>query len=84
MINMINKIIYLDDNSRYMILDQGFYNNKNYYFVCEVDDNDKLTDTLTIFEEEIENNVINIKTIENKELLSKVLKYFKDRIESSK
>ena len=77
--NRINQIIYLDDNSSYIILDQVIYKGKNYYLVCKIDDNKELTDVFTILEENIDNDNITIETIKDSNLLKKLIEYFNKR-----
>lgn len=40
--NRINKIISLDDGSKYMVIDQGNYNQKAYYFTSKLDEEENL------------------------------------------
>ena len=79
--NKTNQIITLDDNSSFMILDQGNYNGKCYFFVSELDENDNLTDKFNIFEETIENNKTTVKTVEEENLLKALVDYFQKRFE---
>ena len=51
MINKIDKIITLDDGSKYMVMDQGYYDHVSYLYVSKLDQEGNLTDTLSIFEE---------------------------------
>lgn len=76
----INQIITLDDNSKYLILDQGIYLNKNYFLVSKLSDTlDDLTNHFSVFEETKENNQIKIKSVLNKDLLEKLFVYFENR-----
>lgn len=76
----INQIITLDDNSKYLILDQGIYLNKNYFLVSKLSDTlDDLTNHFSVFEETKENNKIKIKSVLNKDLLEKLFVYFENR-----
>lgn len=77
MINKIDKVITLDDGSKYMVLDQGYYDHVSYLYVSKLDQEGNLTDTLSIFEEK-ENAVT---TVKDNELLKKLAEYFKKRAE---
>ena len=72
--NRIGKIIMLDDQTKYMIMDQGNYNQKCYFMMSKLDNFDNLTEEFSIMEEEVVNG---------ESLLSKVLealaKYFRER-----
>ena len=75
--NKIDKIITLVDNSKYMVLDQGNYDNKYYYLVSKLDENDDLTNKLSIIEEN--NNMV--ETVKDEKLLEALVDYFKKRFE---
>ena len=77
--NKIDRIIVLDDNSSFMILDQGNYNGKSYFFTSELDSNDNLTDNFTILEETINGNEITVKTVEEENLLKALVEYFQEK-----
>ena len=77
MINKIDKVITLDDSSKYMVIDQGYYDHVSYLYVSKLDQNGNLTDTLSIFEEK-ENTLT---TVKDNELLKKLADYFKKRAE---
>jgi len=73
--NNIEKIITLEDDSKYMILDQGNYNGKAYYLLSKLDENGNLTNTVSI----VENDNGNINSVEDKSLLDALVKYFEGR-----
>lgn len=77
MINKIDKIITLDDGSKYMVIDQGYYNHVSYLYVSKLDQEGNLTDTLSIFEEK--DNTVTI--VKDNELLKKLAEYFRKRAE---
>lgn len=77
MINKIDKVITLDDGSKYMVLDQGYYDHVSYLYVSKLDQEGNLTDTLSIFEEK--ENAVTI--VKDNELLKKLAEYFKKRAE---
>ena len=63
--NKIDKIIILDDNSKYMILDQGNYNGKCYFLTSKLDENDNLSNYLSIVEENIKDGVTTINSVKD-------------------
>jgi len=75
--NNIDKIITLSDNTRYMILDQGNYKGKCYYFTSKLDSNDNLTEEFDI----IENDNNNVSDVKDQKLLFALVEYFKKRME---
>ena len=77
MINKIDKVITLDDGSKYMVLDQGYYDHVSYLYVSKLDQEGNLTDTLSIFEEKEKAVTI----VKDNELLKKLAEYFKNRAE---
>ena len=77
MINKIDKIITLDDGSKYMVMDHGYYDHVSYLYVSKLDQEGNLTDTLSIFEEKEDM----ITTVKDNELLKKLAEYFRKRTE---
>lgn len=78
--NNIDKIITLDDGTKYMILDQGNYNNKAYYMTSKLDNEDNLTEVFSIMEETINNSVATVSTVKDEKLLKALAEYFKERV----
>ena len=74
--NNINKIITLDGKDKYMVADQGNYNGKAYYMLIKLDENDNLTGTVDI----VENNDGKVESIVDSKLLQALIKYFNDRV----
>lgn len=77
--NRINKIISLDDGSKYMIIDQGNYNQKAYYLTSKLDNEENLTDTFSIMEETIENDQNVVSPVKDETLLKALAVYFQKR-----
>ena len=73
--NRIDKLITLESGSKYYIVNQGTYLEKNYYFVVKV--NEEETDFINegYIVEEINDNPLQLKRVEDKELLQTLLKY---------
>ena len=81
---MINKILTLHTEEKIMILDQGYYKNKNYYFTCKLDEQENLTEQFQIFEESITNGTNGISSVKDNDTLKVLIEYFKDRVENNK
>lgn len=80
--NQIDKIITLDDGSKYMIMDQGNYNGKSYFLTSQLNSNDDLTDKILIFEETVENGEKKVSTVIDEKILKALAEYFKGRVEN--
>ena len=79
--NKIDKIITLSDNTRHMILDQGNYNGKCYFLTSMLDNEDNLSNNLSIVEETNTDGMIIIESVSDEKLLDALIKYFKKRFE---
>ena len=79
--NKIDKVITLDDNTKYMIVDQGNYNGKCYFLVSKLDNDNNLTETISIMEETIENGVSTVTTLKDEKLLKALAEYFEKRMQ---
>ena len=80
MTNRINQIISLDNCTKYLILDQGVYLNKNYFLVSKLsDDFSDLTNHFSVLEESRIDNKTMIKSVVDKDLLEKLFVYFENR-----
>jgi len=78
--NKINKIITLDNEVKYMIVDQGNYNEKCYFLVSKLDNENNLTDTFSIVEETIIDNEKLISSVKDEKLLKSLANYFNKRV----
>lgn len=78
--NKIDKIITLEDGNKYMIVDQGNYNNKCYFMTSKLNNEGNLTDTFSIVEEIVENGVSSVLTVKDERLLKALAEYFNNRV----
>lgn len=78
--NKIDKIITLDDNTKYMIMDQGNYNDKCYFFTSKLDEEGNLTKVFSIMEEKIVNGEQIVSTLKDEVLAKALAEYFKNRV----
>ena len=76
--NNIDKVITLDDDSRYMILDQGNYNGKSYYLTSKLDKDDYLTEDFNIFE----HNDDLLCDVQDEKVFNALVDYFKKRFQN--
>ena len=74
--NRIGKIIMLDDQTKYMIMDQGNYNQKCYFMMSKFDN---LTEEFSIMEEEVVNGESLLSKVTDNQLLEALAKYFRER-----
>ena len=72
--NKINKIINLNDDTKFLIMDQGFLEGKDYFFVSKLDKDNNLTKEFSIFEHTTKNGKNTVQTINLKE--KKLLQLF--------
>ena len=77
--NRIGKIIMLDDQTKYMKMDQGNYNQKCYFMMSKLDNFDNLTEEFSIMEEEVVNGESLLSKVTNSQLLEALAKYFRER-----
>lgn len=77
--NRIGKIIMLDDRTKYMIMDQGNYNQKCYFMMSKLDNFDNLTEEFSIMEEEVVNGESLLSKVTDNQLLEALAKYFRER-----
>ena len=75
--NNIDKIITLSDNTKYMVLDQGNYKGKSYYFTSKLDNDGNLTEEFDIIEDD--NNKVS--NVTNQKLLFALVDYFQKSME---
>lgn len=76
--NNIDKIITLKDGSKYMVLDQGNYNNKAYYLTSKLDSETNLTNEINIFV----NNDDYLEEVTDIQVKEALIEYFKKRLEN--
>lgn len=77
--NRIGKIIMLDDQMKYMIMDQGNYNQKCYFMMSKLDNSDNLTEEFSIMEEEEVNDESLLLAVTDNKLLEALAKCFRER-----
>ena len=75
----INKIITLDNNLKYMYLDQGYYNGKNYFLASLLID-DLPSNDIVIFEETKMGNSLFVSTIKDEKIYNILIEYFRKRL----
>ena len=70
-----NSIIKLTDDKLYYILETLEYNNSNYIYIIEKDN----TMNLKFYREDLINNQISLKVVEDKEELNEIMKRFYEK-----
>lgn len=76
--NMIDKVITLSDNSKYMVIDQGNYDGKGYYLASRLDEDGNLKEEFVA----LENNNGIVTTVEDEALFNALIGYFKNRVDA--
>lgn len=76
--NMIDKVITLSDNSKYMVIDQGNYDGKGYYLASKLDEDGNLKEEFVA----LENNNGIVTTVEDEALFNALIGYFKKRVDA--
>ena len=78
MINRINSIFELDNNKKYVVLNQAVYEGVNYYLLARITDDEKdILNELIICEEKEKNGVIGVEVVSDPKLLELLAKYLK-------
>lgn len=77
--NRIGKIIMLDDKTKYMIMDQGNYNQKCYFMMSKLDNFGNLTEEFSIMKEVVVNGESLLSKVTDSKLLEALAKYFRER-----
>lgn len=67
---MVDKIIELDDNQKYLILDETVVDNKKYYYALGLDEQERVANNYLFFEElEDKKSIIPVSSKEVKDML---------------
>ena len=79
--NRINSIFELENGEKYVVLNQAIYQDRNYYLVAKVtDDEDAVTGEVKICEETKEDGILAIRLVKDTKLLALLSKYFKPQV----
>lgn len=62
---MVDKIVTLENDNSYLILEETLLDNKKYYFGLRLDDKDEPTNNYLFFEENVSNNNTYLTSIED-------------------
>ena len=75
--NRINSILELENDEKYVVLNQAIYQDRNYYLVAKVTEDEKdITGEVKICEEVMEDGVLAIRLVKDTKLLELLAKYF--------
>lgn len=76
--NLINNILTLENNEKYMVLNQAVYQNKNYYLVTQVsEDEEELTENIKFLEETEVNGQKAVQLVKDEKIIDLLAKYLK-------
>ena len=73
---MVDQIVELDDNKKYVILDEKELNDKKYYFGLRLDDREEPTNKYLFFEEIKDSGDIYLLPVEEEEMKGLLLTVF--------
>lgn len=74
--NRINKIIVLENNKKYIVVNQAIYKNESYLLVNEINDTeDELLEEVLILQEEMVDGELEVTEVTDNQLLDLLEKY---------
>ena len=74
--NLINSILVLENNEKYVVLNQAIYMEKNYYLVAKVTpDEEDVTDEIKIIEELVQDGKTGVKLVTDEDMIKLLTKY---------
>ena len=74
--NRINSILELANNEKYVVINQAIYQDRNYFLVAKItDDEEDLTGEIKIVEEVMQDGVLGVKIVTDPKLLELLAKY---------
>lgn len=80
--NLINHILTLDNNEKYMILNQAIYQKKNYFLAVKVtDDEEDVLDEIRLLEEIDINGEKAVAVVQDEKVIELLTKYFEPKEE---
>lgn len=78
--NLINNILTLDNDEKYIVLNQALYQNKNYFLVAKVtDDEEDVLDEFKLLEEIEINGEKALQLVNDKKVIELLTKYFQPK-----
>lgn len=76
--NLINSILILENDEKYIVLNQAIYKEKNYYLVAKITpDEQDITDEIKIVEELEQDGQTGVKLVTDKDMIELLTKYLK-------
>lgn len=78
--NLINNILTLDNDEKYIVLNQALYQNKNYFLVAKVtDEEDDVLDEFKLLEEIEINGEKALQLVNDVKVIELLTKYFQPK-----
>lgn len=79
--NLINSILTLENNEKYVVLNQAIYKEKNYYLVAKITpDEQDVTDEIKIIEELEQDGRIGVKLVTDEDMIRLLTNYLKPAV----
>lgn len=78
--NLINSILTLDNDEKYMVLNQALYQNKNYFLVAKVtEDEEEVLEEFKLLEETDLNGQKALQLVTDEQIIDLLAKYFEPK-----
>lgn len=78
--NLINSILTLDNDEKYMVLNQALYQNKNYFLVARVtEDEEDVLEEFKLLEETEVNGEKALQLVRDEKIIDLLTKYFEPK-----
>lgn len=82
--NLINNVITLEDDEKFLVMNQAIYKEKNYYFVVKVtDDEQDIEDDFRLLEEVIVDGEKAVDIVTDPSIIDLLTKYFQPKEENA-
>lgn len=80
MTNKINHILTMEDGMKFLVINQVVYNNKNYYFVARItDDESDIVGEYRIVEEQVDGEDTYLSTVTDQDMIRTLAEYLQPK-----
>lgn len=80
MTNKINHILTMEDGMKFLVVNQVVYNNKNYYFVARItDDESDIVGEYRIVEEQVDGEDTYLSTVTDTDMIRTLAEYLQPK-----
>ena len=78
--NRINRIVTLEDGSRYFVVNQANYQNRMFLFVNKLNEDNDLSKTFSVLEEVKKEDKLKLEEVTDIKILEVITKAFQDQL----